>query len=53
VKYDAVVVVRVKITCGNGALGAGVNDIYSGLAIVPTRLLFGKNFPIITTRRFF
>jgi hypothetical protein len=29
-KYDAAIVARVKITCGNGALGAGVNDVSSG-----------------------
>lgn len=29
-KYDAAIVGRVKITCGNGALGAGVNDVSSG-----------------------
>lgn len=30
VKYDAAVVARVKITCGDGALGAGVNDVTGG-----------------------
>lgn len=30
VKYDAVFVARVRITCGDGALGAGVNDVTSG-----------------------
>lgn len=30
VKYDAVVVASVKITCGNGAIGNGVNDLSSG-----------------------
>ena len=29
-KYDAAIVASVKITCGNGALGAGVNDITGG-----------------------
>ncbi len=29
-KYDAAIVARVRITCGNGALGAGVNDLTSG-----------------------
>lgn len=29
-KYDASIVARVKIICGNGALGAGVNDLTSG-----------------------
>ena len=30
VKYDAAIVARVKITCGGGALAAGVNDISAG-----------------------
>ena len=30
VKYDAAVVARVKITSGDGALGAGVNDVTGG-----------------------
>ncbi|MGH7598535.1 MAG: hypothetical protein ACREOI_19435 [bacterium] len=30
VKYDAAVVARVKITCGDGAIGAGVNDVTGG-----------------------
>ena len=29
-KFDAAVVARVRITCGNGALGAGVNDVTDG-----------------------
>ena len=29
-KYDAAIVASVRITCGNGALGAGVNDVTSG-----------------------
>jgi hypothetical protein len=29
-KYDAAIVAHVRITCGNGALGAGVNDLTSG-----------------------
>ena len=29
-KYDAAIVASVRITCGNGALAAGVNDITSG-----------------------
>lgn len=27
VKYDVAIVARVRITCGNGTLGAGVNDV--------------------------
>lgn len=30
VKFDAAVVARVRITCGNGALAGGVNDVTSG-----------------------
>jgi hypothetical protein len=30
VKYDVPIVARVKITCGNAALGAGVNDLTDG-----------------------
>jgi hypothetical protein len=29
-KFDAAIVARVKITCGNGALGVGVNDLGDG-----------------------
>ena len=29
-KFDAAIVARVKITCGNGALGTGVNDLSAG-----------------------
>jgi len=29
-KFDAAIVARVKLTCGNGALGAGVNDVTDG-----------------------
>ena len=29
-KFDTPIVARVKITCGNGALGVGVNDLSSG-----------------------
>jgi hypothetical protein len=45
VKYDAVVVARVKITCGNGAIGAGVNDISAGGAydlVVVDNFIFGE-----------
>jgi len=30
VKYEAAIVTRVRITCGNAALAAGVNDVTSG-----------------------
>lgn len=30
VKYDAPIVARVRVTCGTGALGVGVNDLGSG-----------------------
>jgi hypothetical protein len=30
VKFDAAIVASVRITCGTGALGAGVNDVTSG-----------------------
>ncbi|MGH7453540.1 MAG: hypothetical protein ACRENG_19480 [bacterium] len=45
VKYDAVVVARVKITCGDGALGAGVNDVTSGGTVdvvVVDNLFYGE-----------
>jgi hypothetical protein len=45
VKYDAVIVARVKITCGNGAIGAGVNDITGGGAydlVVVDNFIFGE-----------
>ena len=29
-KFDAAIVARIKIVCGNGALGAGVNDLSAG-----------------------
>lgn len=45
VKYDAAVVARVKITCGNSALGAGVNDITNGGVsdlVVADNFIFGE-----------
>jgi len=44
-KYDASIVARVKITCGNGALGAGVNDLSSGGAldlVVVDNFIYGE-----------
>jgi hypothetical protein len=44
-KYDAAVVARVKITCGDGALGAGVNDVTSGGTVdvvVVDNLIYGE-----------
>jgi len=45
VKYDAAVVARVKITCGNGTLGAGVNDVTHGGAldlVVVDNVIYGE-----------
>jgi hypothetical protein len=45
VKYDAAVVARVKITCGNAALGAGVDDITNGGAydlVVADNFIYGE-----------
>jgi hypothetical protein len=45
VKFDAAIVARVRITCGNGSLGAGVNDISSGGAldlVVVDNFIYGE-----------
>ncbi len=45
VKYDAAIVARVKITCGNGALGVGVNDVTGGGAldlVVVDNFIYGE-----------
>jgi hypothetical protein len=45
VKFDVAIVARVKITCGNGALGAGVNDVSSGGAsdlVVVDNVIYGE-----------
>ena len=44
-KYDGSLVARVKITCGDGALGAGVNDVSSGGTVdvvVVDNLIYGE-----------
>jgi hypothetical protein len=44
-KYDAAIVTRVLITCGNGALGVGVNDLTSGGAkdlVVIDNVIYGE-----------
>jgi hypothetical protein len=45
VKYDSAIVARVKITCGNSALGAGINDITNGGVydlVVADNFLYGE-----------
>ena len=45
VKYDGAVVASVKITCGNGMLGAGVNDVSGGGAadlVVVDNVIYGE-----------
>jgi hypothetical protein len=45
VKFDVATVARVKITCGNGALGAGVNDVSNGGAtdlVVVDNVIYGE-----------
>jgi len=45
VKYDAAIVARVKITCGNSALGAGVNDLSNGGVydlVVADKFIYGE-----------
>jgi hypothetical protein len=44
-RYDAAIVASVRITCGNGALGAGVNDMTSGGAldlVVIDNVIYGE-----------
>jgi hypothetical protein len=44
-KFDAPIVARVKITCGNAALAAGVNDLTSGGAkdlVVIDNVIYGE-----------
>ena len=44
-KYDAAIVASVKITCGNGALGVGVNDLGDGGTldlVVVDNLIYGE-----------
>ena len=48
VKFDTPIVARVKITCGSGALGAGVNDITDGGAadlVVVDNVIYGEPHP--------
>lgn len=47
-KFDVPIVARVKITCGNGALGAGVDDITAGGPadlVVVDNVIFGEPHP--------
>ena len=48
-KFDTPIVARVRITCGNGALGAGVNDITDGGPadlVVVDNVIFGEPHPL-------
>ena len=49
VKFDTPLVARVKITCGSGALGAGVNDITDGGPadlVVVDNVIYGEPHPL-------